>query len=39
MSRQILAGLKDARIEIASATYEIVGLPPLELELPPPARS
>ena len=38
MSRQILAGLKDARIEIASATYEIVGLPPLELELPPPPR-
>ena len=31
MSREILAGLDDAGIGIASATYDIVGLPPVEL--------
>jgi small-conductance mechanosensitive channel len=34
MSRDILAGLDEADIEIASATYEIVGVPPLKLEQP-----
>jgi hypothetical protein len=31
MSRQVLAGLEAAGIPIASATYEIVGLPPIRL--------
>jgi len=31
MSREILDGLDRARIEIASATYEIIGLPPLRI--------
>jgi small-conductance mechanosensitive channel len=33
MSREILAGLNDAKIEIASGTYEIVGVPPIKVEL------
>jgi small-conductance mechanosensitive channel len=33
MSREILAGLNKARIEIASGTYEIVGVPPIKVEL------
>jgi small-conductance mechanosensitive channel len=37
MSRDILAGLDDAQIAIASATYEIVGMPPLKLETAPAA--
>jgi hypothetical protein len=32
MSRELLAGLNEAKIGIASATYEIVGLPPVELK-------
>ena len=32
MSREILAELEAAGIQIASATYEIVGLPPIRLE-------
>ena len=32
MSREILAALDEAKIGIASATYEIVGVPPLRLE-------
>ena len=31
MSREILAGLDEAGIGIASATYDIVGLPPVEI--------
>jgi small-conductance mechanosensitive channel len=39
MSRDILAGLEAAKIGIASGTYEIVGVPPLRVELTsPPAR-
>jgi small-conductance mechanosensitive channel len=34
MSRDILAALDEAKIGIASATYEIVGVPPLKLEQP-----
>ena len=37
MSREILAALDDAGIGIASATFEVVGLPPLRLELAPRA--
>jgi hypothetical protein len=33
MSRDILAGLEAAKIGIASGTYEIVGVPPLRVEL------
>jgi small-conductance mechanosensitive channel len=32
MTREILAALDDAKIGIASATFEIVGLPPLHVE-------
>jgi hypothetical protein len=32
MSREILAALDAAGIEIASGTYEIVGLPPVRVE-------
>ena len=35
MSREILAALDDAGIGIASATFEVVGLPPLRLERAP----
>lgn len=37
MSREILAALDDAGIGIASATFEVVGLPPLRLERAPRA--
>ena len=37
MSREILSGLEDAKIEIASATYAIVEVPPIRLETPPSA--
>ncbi|MGZ2411338.1 small-conductance mechanosensitive channel [Sphingomonas sp. F9_3S_D5_B_2] len=38
MSREILAGLNDAKIEIASGTYAIVEVPPLKIEMAvPPA--
>lgn len=36
MSRDILSGFDDAGIEIASGTYEVVGMPPLRVELQPP---
>ncbi|MEJ5946992.1 mechanosensitive ion channel domain-containing protein [Pseudokineococcus basanitobsidens] len=36
MARQIMAGLDEAGIGLASATYEIVGLPPLRQEAPVP---
>jgi small-conductance mechanosensitive channel len=32
MGREILAGLQEAHLEIASGTYEIVGLPPIRVE-------
>jgi hypothetical protein len=32
MSREILHGLEQAGIGIASGTYEIVGMPPLRLD-------
>jgi small-conductance mechanosensitive channel len=35
MTRDILAGMKSAGIGVASGTYEIVGLPPVRVELPP----
>jgi hypothetical protein len=31
MNRDLLAAFSEARLEIASTTYEIVGLPPLHL--------
>jgi hypothetical protein len=31
MSREILTALEDAKIGIASTTFEIVGLPPVQL--------
>jgi len=34
ISRQILEGLEEAKIGIASGTYEIVGFPPIRLEGP-----
>jgi small-conductance mechanosensitive channel len=38
MSRQVLAALDEAKIGIASATFEVVGLPPLRLERATRAR-
>ena len=38
MSRDILRDLEAAGIGIASATIEIVGLPPLRVEPPDPPR-
>jgi hypothetical protein len=35
MSREILAGLEEAGIGIASGTYEIVGLPPVRVVMEP----
>jgi small-conductance mechanosensitive channel len=32
MSRDLLVALRDARLEIASGTYEIVGVPPIRIE-------
>ncbi len=37
MSRDILAGLDKAGIGIASATYDVVGMPPLRVQIEPPA--
>jgi len=34
MNRQILNGLEAAGIQVASATFEVVGIPPLRLEKP-----
>jgi hypothetical protein len=31
MSRRILEGFEDAGLEVASATYDIVSVPPLEI--------
>jgi len=42
MSRDILSQLEQAGISVASATYEIVGLPPITLtnrSEPPPPRT
>jgi len=38
MGRDILAGFQDAKLEIASSTYDIVGFPPIRIEQGPPAR-
>ncbi|WP_432506588.1 mechanosensitive ion channel family protein [Kineococcus arenarius] len=38
MTRQVLAGLDEAGIGVASATYEVVGLPPVRLADPPAGR-
>ena len=35
MNRQILEGLEQAGIQVASATFEVVGIPPLRLERTP----
>lgn len=32
ISREVIAGFDEAKIGIASATYEIVGIPPIELK-------
>ena len=37
MSRKIIAGLDEARIEVASATYDIVGLPTVRIAREPAA--
>ncbi len=37
MARQIVRGLADARIDVASATLEITGLPPLRVQRQAPA--
>ena len=37
VTRDIVAGLADANVEIASATFGIVALPPLRVEAPPSA--
>jgi small-conductance mechanosensitive channel len=39
MSRQILAAFEAAGIEIASATYDVVGLPKLQVEVSEPAAA
>ncbi|MDQ3366815.1 MAG: mechanosensitive ion channel family protein [Myxococcota bacterium] len=39
MSRDILRGLESAGIEIASATFQLVGLPKVQVELAPPPGS
>jgi hypothetical protein len=36
ISRDVIEALDGAGLEVASATYEIVGLPPLELRTLPP---
>jgi hypothetical protein len=33
MTREILAGLNDANIDVASGTYAIVEMPPLKVDL------
>lgn len=38
ISRQILSGLEEAGIGIASSTYDIVGLPPIRVEMAPKSR-
>ncbi len=37
MTREILQGLDAAKIGVASATYDVVGMPPLRVRLEPPA--
>ena len=39
MSRDILEGFDEAGIGVASATYDIVGLPPVLLKAPPAAKT
>jgi small-conductance mechanosensitive channel len=35
MSRDIIAALDEAKIGIASSTYDVVGMPPIQVQLPP----
>ena len=37
MSREILGAFDEAGLEIASATYDVVGMPPIRVEMQPPA--
>ena len=39
ITREVLAGLEAAGIVIASATFELTGLPPVRLAASPPARA
>jgi hypothetical protein len=39
IGREMLTGMKNAGIGVASTTFEIVGLPPLRLERAPQTRS
>ena len=39
MSRDILDAFENAGIEIASGTYEVVGMPPIEVRLTEPRAS
>lgn len=36
LSREILAGLNEAGIAVASSTYDVIGMPPLSVRLEPP---
>lgn len=38
MGRDLITALADAHLEIASGTYEIVGIPPIRVEQVPPGR-
>jgi small-conductance mechanosensitive channel len=38
MSREIIRNLDQAKIGIASSTYDIVGLPPIRVQMEPPIR-
>ncbi len=38
LSREIIANLDKAKIGIASSTYDIVGLPPIRVQMEPPAE-
>ena len=38
MGRDLIAALAEAHLEIASGTYEIVGIPPIRVEQVPPGR-
>ncbi|HEX4124713.1 MAG TPA: hypothetical protein VHY37_08305, partial [Tepidisphaeraceae bacterium] len=39
MSRQIIDALDAAKIGIASSTYDVVGMPPLRVQIQPPLES
>jgi hypothetical protein len=38
MSREITRNLDQAKIGIASSTYDIVGLPPIRVQMEPPTN-